>query len=343
MAEVNRRWLLARHPDGMPDDATFRLEEAPVPEPGPGEIVVRAHWLSVDPYMRGRIARATSYARGLEVGEVMTGGGVGRVVASNHPRFEPGDMAECFTFGWQDYARLKGEQARKVDPALAPVQTALGVLGMPGLSAYFAFLKVGRPKPGDTVLVSAAAGAVGQVVGQLAKLRGCRAVAVASSDDKLAWAREIGFDAGINYRTAGDLAAAVAEACPNGVDIYFENVGGPLFDAAVANIAIRGRIVLCGMISRYNDLERPDVGPRPMRQIQIRRARMEGFLVSDWAEEFEPARRELADWYRDGRLTVREDVMEGLEAMPAAFLRLLRSENFGKQLVKVAAMGSPDL
>ena len=336
MAEVNRRWLLARNPEGMPDAGTFRLEEVPVPQPGPGEVVIRAQFLSVDPFMRGRIARATSYARGIEPGETMIGGGVGTVVASDHPRFAVGDIAESFLFGWQDYACLKGEQMRRVDPAMGPVHATLSFLGMPGLSAYFALLEVGRPRPGDTVLVSAASGAVGQVVGQIARIKGCRTVAVASSEEKLAWCREIGFDAGINYRTAGDLAAAVAAACPNGVDVYFENVGGPLFDAAVANLALHGRIVLCGMISRYNDLESPDVGFRPMRQIQIRRARMEGFLVGDWADRFEPARRELADWYRDGLLRHREDIVDGLENMPEAFNRLLTSRNFGKQLVRVS-------
>jgi len=334
---VNRQWLLAAHPEGAPEAGNWRLVEGPIPEPGPGEILVRAHWLSVDPYMRGRISRRRNYAAGVEVGAVMTGGGVGEVVESRHPGFAPGDIVESFTFGWQEHAVLGGAGARKVDPGLGPIHSALSYLGMPGLTAYFAILEAGRARPGDTAVISAAAGAVGQVAGQLAKLAGCRVVGVAGADAKLAWCREIGYDAGINHRSANDLAAAIAGACPEGVDLFLDNTAGPIHDAVMANLAPRARVVVCGQVALADRFDQPDIGPRFLRQIMIARATVQGFLVLDQADRFELARRRLADWARSGRLRHREDVLDGIEQMPRAFLRLLRGENLGKQLVRLTA------
>lgn len=335
MRNTNRQWLLAAHPAGMPTPEDWRLAESPVPEPGEGELLVRSIWLSVDPYMRGRISPAKNYAAGVPIGGVMTGGGVGEVVRSTAPGFRTGDIVESFGFGWQDFPVLKAAQARKVDPNLGPLSANLGYLGLPGLTAYFALLDIGRPQPGETVLVSAAAGAVGQVAGQIAKLNGCRAVAVASTDEKLAWCRDLGYDAGINYRTAGDLKAAVAEACPDGVHVFFDNTAGPIHDAAMQNLALRARIIICGMVSRAAQFEEPDMGQRFLRQMLIARARMEGFLLFDYHDRLDEGRRQLAAWAREGKLQHREDVLHGLEAMPEAFLRLLTSRNTGKQLVKV--------
>jgi NADPH-dependent curcumin reductase CurA len=334
---VNRQWLLASHPEAVPLARNWRLVEVPIPQPGSGEVLVRAHYLSVDPYMRGRISPRRNYAAGIEVGAVMTGGGVGEVVESNHPGFAPGDIVESFTFGWQEYAVLGAAAARKIDPGLGPVHSALSYLGMPGLTAYFAILEIGGARPGDTVLISAAAGAVGQVAGQLAKLAGCRAIAVAGSDPKLAWCREIGYDAGINHRSANDLAAAVAELCPDGIDLFLDNTAGAIHDAVMQNLAPRARVVVCGQVALADRFEQPDIGPRFLRQIMIARATVQGFLVLDHADRFELARRRLAGWAKSGRLRHREDVLDGIEQMPRAFLRLLSGENFGKQLVRLVA------
>lgn len=337
MAEINRQWRLAAHPQGMPDATNWHLVERPVDRPGPGQILARALFLSVDPYMRGRISQRPNYAAGVAVGEVMTGGGVGEVLESNHPDFQPGDIVESFTFGWQTHAVLDGNRTRKVDPALGPVQSALGHLGMPGLTAYFAILEVGGARPGDTVVISAASGAVGQIAGQLAKLAGCRAVGIAGSDEKLAWCRELGYDAVINHRRANDLVAALAEACPAGVDVFLDNTAGPIHDAVMQNLAMRARVVICGQVALADRFDQPDIGPRFLRQIMIARATVQGFLVFDHADRFELARHRLAAWTRNGRLRHREDVLDGIEQMPRAFLRVLRGENFGKQLVRVAA------
>jgi NADPH-dependent curcumin reductase CurA len=319
----------------MPTAGDWELVETAIPEPGEGEIVACASWLSVDPYMRGRIATAPSYAKGVDPGELMQGGGVGAVVRSRHPAFKPGDIVESMGWGWQDYATLSPLNARKVDPALGEMRHALGVLGMPGLTAYFALLDVGAPQPGDSVVVSAAAGAVGQVVGQIAKIMGCRAVAVAGGAAQLAWCRELGFDAGVDHR-AGDLRGALAAACPDGIDVYFDNTGGAIFDAALERINLRARIIQCGMISIYNRIEEPDIGLRHHRQILVKRARWQGFLYTDYVHRRDEGLARLSRWVREGRIRYREDVVDGIEAMPHAFLRLLTGENIGKQLVRVA-------
>jgi hypothetical protein len=335
MRNVNRQWRLVSRPAGMPEPANWQLVEGPVPDPGEGQVVARACWLSVDPYMRGRISAGPSYARPVEPGEVMQGGGVGVVVKSRHPGFAPGDVVESMGWGWQDYATLDPRATRKVDPALGPMRHALGVLGMPGLTAYFAFLEAGAPRPGDTVVVSSAAGAVGQVVGQLAGIMGCRAVAVAGGPEKLAWCREIGYAAGVDYK-AGDLRGALAAATPDGIDVYFDNTAGPIFDAVMERINLRARIVQCGTIDTYNRPGQPDTGLRHHRQMLVKRARWQGFLYTDVAHRAEEGLARLSAWLREGRLRYREDVSEGIEAMPGAFLRVLSGANLGKQLVRVS-------
>ena len=331
---VNRQVTLAARPEGYPKPGDFKLVEGQVPEPRHGQILVRTLWLSLDPYQRGRMSAARSYAASVDIGAPIIGGIVGRVERSENARFAAGDIVEGW-LGWQDYALSDGHDLRKVDPALAPIQTALGVLGMPGMTAYFGLLEIGRPRPGDTVVVSAASGAVGSLVGQIAKLMGCRVVGTAGRDDKVDYlTKELGFDAAINYKTA-NLDDALAAACPDGVDVYFDNVGGDVTEAVMRNLARFARIAICGQISQYN-LTQPDVGPRNLRFLLVKQARMEGFLVFRFADRYDEARARLARWIKDGRIKYREDVVEGLENAPAAFIGLMRGENFGKLLVRVA-------
>lgn len=338
---MNRRWLLARYPDGMPASDNWRLDTQPVPDPGPGQILVKAKWLSVDPYMRGRMSPASNYTKGVGLGEVMQGGGVGEVVASNHPLWKPGQIAESMSMGWQEWSVLTPDIAgpagvNKIDPKLAPIESSLSWLGMPGMTAYFGLLEVGRPRPADSVVVSAASGAVGQLVGQLAKLAGCRTVAIAGDEKKIQWCREIGFDAAINYKAAADLAGAVKSACPTGVDVFFDNTGGPIHDAVMKNLAIGARVIICGRIALAGQFGKPDIGERFMGQLIVSRASVHGFLVFDWWHRREEALTRLAGWQRDGKIQFKEDVLEGIERMPEAFLRLLHGKNFGKQIVKVS-------
>ncbi len=337
---VNRRWLLAAYPEGMPTPENWTLDAQPVPDPGPGQILVKAKWLSVDPYMRGRMSPSAKHTRGVSIGEVMQGGGVGEVVASNHPAWKVGEIAESMSFGWQECSVLTPglgpPGVNKIDPNVAPIESSLSWLGMPGLTAYFGLLDVGRPRPGETVVVSAASGAVGQLVGQIATLAGCRAVAIAGSEDKLQWCREIGFDAGINYKKATDLTAAVKERCPKGVDVFFDNTGGRIHDAVMKNLAIGARVVICGRISLAAQFGKPDIGERFMGQLIVSRASVHGFLVLDWWHRRDEALKRLAEWQIEGKIRFKEDVLDGIERMPDAFLRLLHGKNFGKQIVKVS-------
>lgn len=335
---VNRRWLLNEYPEGMPSAGTWRISEEAIPEPGPGQILVRVKWLSVDPYMRGRISPAKGYTKGVEIGGLMQGGGVGEVVASNHPAWKPGDIAESMDVGWQEWALLTPGRGgvHRIDPALAPIQSALSWLGMPGMTAWFGLFEVGRPRPGETVVVSAASGAVGQIVGQLAKVAGCRVVGIAGRDDKLAWCREIGFDATINHRAAGDLAGAVADACPRGVDVFFDNTAGPIHDAVLKNLANNARVVQCGRIALAGQAGRPDMGERFLGHLIVTRASIHGFLVFDWYHRRDEALGRLAALAADGKLHAREDILDGIERMPEAFMRLMEGRNFGKQLVRLA-------
>ena len=334
MRNQNRKIVLAARPSGLPAEGDFRLVEEAMPEPGAGEVLVRGVYLSLDPYMRGRLNDAPSYAPPVGLGEVMVGGAVGEVMRSEDPGFAPGDVVEG-PLGWQEYGVATASALRKVDTGAAPISTAVGVLGMPGLTAYFGLTEICRPEAGNTVVVSAAAGAVGAVVGQIAKIKGCRAVGLAGSDAKVAYLTdELGFDAAINYKSVGDLDAALRQACPQGIDVYFDNVGGVVSDAVFRHLGLRARIAICGQISQYN-LTEPDLGPRNLRFMLVNRARMEGFLVFDFAPRYGEGLTQLGAWIGDGRLKYKEDVVEGLENAPAAFLRLFTGENFGKQLVKL--------
>jgi NADPH-dependent curcumin reductase CurA len=332
---INRRFVLASRPVDQPTEANFRMVEAPIPKPAPNQVLVRAHYVSVDPYMRIRMSEDPSYADPQRLGEVMVGGVVGQVIASNVPSISAGEFVEG-ELGWQEYAATDAASLRKVDPALAPISTALGVLGMPGMTAYFALLEIGRPKPGDTVVVSAAAGAVGQVVGQIAKLAGCRTVGIAGSDAKLSILRErMGFDATINYKTEPDLSGVVAKFCPHGIDIYFDSVGGDVSQSVFKHMALWGRVVLCGLMAQYS-LAKPDIGARDMRRLLYHRVRLEGFQTEDWRDRYPEAIRRMAGWIKDGKLHYTETITEGFENTPAAFVAMMRGDNLGKALIKAA-------
>ncbi len=334
MTETNRRITLAARPVGYPKESDFKLVEAPVPQPGEGELLARTLYLSVDPYMRSRMNDVKSYAPPVGIGEVMVGGTVSRVSASNHPDFKEGDIVEG-RLGWQDYAVSDGTGLRKVDPSLAPISTALGVLGMPGMTAYFGLLDICRPRSGETVVVSGAAGAVGSLVGQIARIQGCRAVGIAGSDGKVNYiVNELGFDAGFNYKTVSDYQAELAAHCPGGIDVYFDNVGGAITDAVFNLINVKARIAVCGQISQYN-LEKPELGPRNLWALIRNQARVEGFLVFQFAERFEEGMRQMAAWIAAGKLKYREEIAEGLENTPRTFIGMLKGANTGKQLVKV--------
>ncbi len=330
---MNRRVTLASRPVGFPQESDFKLDEAEVPSPGPGEVLVRTHWVSVDPYQRGRMSTVRSYAKGLELGDVVTAQAVGEVVESNDSRYEPGDFA-VGQLDWQEYAVARGGTLRKLPPGIEP-QLALHVLGATGLTAYFGLLDVAKPVPGDTVVVSGAGGAVGSIVGQVARIMGCRTVGIAGGADKLEDLRDLyRFDEAIDYKS-GDVRAAVKDACPDGVDVYFDNVGGELSAAVHARLNVGARIAICGQVSQYN-LERPEPTFHPGLLI-VYRARMQGFLVSDYAARFGEAIPRLARWVMNGDIRYRETVTEGLENAPRAFIGMLNGENRGKALVKVSA------
>jgi hypothetical protein len=337
-ATTNRRVLLRSRPVGEPKLSDFEVADGPVPTPGDGELLVRTIWLSLDPYMRGRMNDVKSYATPVEIGGVMTGGTVGEVVESRHPGFQRGDIVLGYG-GWQAYsvARAGGQPGPfgplKLDPKAAPISTALGVLGMPGMTAYVGLYDIGQPKAGETVVVSAAAGAVGSAVGQLAKIRGCRAVGIAGSQDKCDYVvKELGFDACVSYRT-GDLFTALKAACPKGVDVYFDNVGGDVLKTVLRLVNPFARIPLCGLISQYNATELPP-GPN-LGPVLVNRVTIRGFIVSDHADRLPAFLADCGRWVREGRLRYREDVVDGLDQAPRAFIGLLAGKNFGKLLVKV--------
>jgi NADPH-dependent curcumin reductase CurA len=335
MTDVNRRILLKARPEGLPRESDFTLEAAPVPEPAAGQALVRTHYTSVDPYLRGIMREGPSYLGSIAPGDVIPAGSVGEVVASCHPAFRAGDYVSGL-WGWQEDGLCAGEELHRVDPALAPISTALGVLGMPGLTAYFGMLDLGAPKAGETVLVSGAAGAVGSVAGQIAKIQGCRAVGVAGSDAKVRHLIEdLGFDAAFNYRTEPDPLARLRELCPAGIDVYFDNTGGPVTDAALLHINSFARIVLCGQIAQYNETSVP-AGPRLLFQLIVKQARMQGFLVFQFRERYAEGIARLAAWIREGQLRYREDIIGGIENAPRAFIGLFTGENTGKRLVRCA-------
>jgi NADPH-dependent curcumin reductase CurA len=334
MNPTNRQIVLAARPEGMVKDSDFRLVEGPIPRPADGQVLVRVIWLSVDPYMRGRIGEGPSYAAPVPIGGVIVGGTVGEVIESRDPDLKQGDIVECY-LGWQAYGVAPGRACRRLDPRAAPITTALGILGLTGLTAYHGLIEVGRPRAGETVFVSGAAGAVGSVAGQIARIAGCRVVGSAGGAAKVRHlTADLGFDAALDYKAENDLLAGLRRVCPEGIDVYFDNVGGPMTDAVLQHINLHARVVICGQIAYYNERGKA-VGPRNLFHLIIKRARIEGMLVRDFADKDEAARTRLARWLREGRIAYREDVVEGLENAPAAFRRLFTGENLGKQLVRV--------
>jgi NADPH-dependent curcumin reductase CurA len=331
-APVNRQFKLARRPVGMVQRSDFEFAEAPVPEPAEGEVLVKILYISLDPAMRGWMNEGKSYVPPVGIGEVMRAGAVGRVIASRDPGMAVDDHV-VGVLGVQEYAVAKAKQLTRVDPGRAPLPVYLGTLGMPGMTAYFGLLEVGRPKPGETVVVSGAAGAVGQVVGQIAKIKGCRVVGIAGGQEKCDYLRSIGFDAAIDYKHE-DVKTALRQHCPKGVDVYFDNVGGEILDAVLTRLAMHARIVICGAISQYN--EASIKGPGNYLSLLVNRASMTGMVVFDYASRYGEAAREMAGWMATGQLKSREDIVEGLETFPDTLLKLFRGENTGKLVLKVA-------
>jgi len=332
MEGVSREIRLVARPQGFPGEDLFEVAETPIPDPADGQLLIRNAYFSVDPYMRPRMNDVRSYVAPFTLGEAMTGGAVGQVVVSRAKAHPEGSWV-VHALGWREWALSDGSGLRSIDPSVAPVSTSLGVLGMPGLTAYYGLFELGAPKEGETVFVSGAAGAVGSTVGQMAKIAGCRVIGSAGSEEKLAWLRELGFDAAFNYREQKPRLA-LAELAADGIDIYFDNVGGDHLEAAIGALRARGRVVACGSISRYNDVE-PTSGPRNMFMVVTKRLRIQGYIVSDHFDRFSDFYEQAVEWVGDGRLRYRETVIEGIENAPHAFVGLLRGENIGKMLVKV--------
>jgi len=334
MAAVNRHVLLDARPVGLPKAGDFRIETGPVPEPGTGQVLVRNLWMSVDPYMRGRMSDRKSYAPSFEIGKTMEGRAIGRIVKSNHPTLKEGAVVSSM-LGWREYFVSTGEGLNLVDPGL-PLSAYLGVLGIPGFTGWYGLKHIGRPKAGETLVVSGAAGATGSLVVQIGKILGCRVIGTAGTDDKCHYVtRELGADAAINYRMPGDLFEALREACPKGIDIYFENVGGPLLDMVLRQVNPSARIPLCGMISQYN-LDPPDSGPRHLFSMIGNRVLMQGFIISDHLSLYPEFLAEAGAWLRSGRIKREETVVDGIENAPKAFIGLFSGENVGKMVVRLA-------
>lgn len=340
MSQSAKRIVLASRPVGEPKPSDFRLEDYPVPTPGDGQLLLRTVWLSLDPYMRGRMSDGPSYSAPVPIDGVMEGGTVAEVVASNNPGFAKGDYVLAHS-GWQQYAVSDGKGLRKVDPKVASISTAVGVLGMPGMTAYTGLLEIGKPKAGETVVVAAASGAVGSAVGQIAKIKGARAVGIAGGKDKCDYVKnELGFDDCLDHRDP-DLKAKLKDACPKGIDVYFENVGGKVFDTVFPLLNPFARIPVCGLIADYNTIFGKDTPTPPwansiMRAILVKRLTFRGFIVSDFAAMFPDFIRDMPQWLKEGKLKHKEFVTEGIESAPEAFMGLLKGANFGKQLVRVA-------
>jgi len=332
MEGVSREIRLVARPTGFPDEELFEVAEASIPDPSDGQILIRNAYFSVDPYMRPRMNDVRSYVAPFTLGEAMTGGAVGRVMASRNEKLAEGDWV-LHGLGWREWALSDGSGVRKIDPSLAPVSTALGVLGMPGFTAYYGLFHIGKPQAGEMVFVSGAAGAVGSAAGQMAKIAGCRVIGSAGSPEKIAWVRELGCDGAFDYNDT-PVGSALRELAPDGIDIYFDNVGGDHLEAAIGALRNHGRIVACGSISRYNDVE-PTPGPRNMFMVVTKRLLLQGYIISDHYEHFPEFLEKATEWVRDGRLAYRETVIEGIENAPNAFVGLLRGENLGKMLVQV--------
>jgi leukotriene B4 12-hydroxydehydrogenase/15-oxo-prostaglandin 13-reductase len=333
---TNKQITLASRPKGYPKETDFKLVKPPLPSPSPGQVLIRVIYLSLDPYMRGMMSARESYAPALKIGDLMVGGAVGKVIQSEHPDFARGDIVEGM-LGWQEHAISNGEGLRKIDPQIAPISTALGVLGMPGLTAYFGLLELGKPQPGEVVMISSAAGAVGSAVGQIAKIKGCRVVGTAGSDTKINYlVGTLGFDGAFNYRSVENYYEVLREMCPEGINVYFDNVGGVMTEAVIRLLTREARVAICGQISMYN-LERPEMGLPLFPYLLVKQARAEGFLVSRFAGRYPEALKELTQWYQAGELKYREDIVDGIENAPRAFIGMLHGHNFGKQLVKLSA------
>ena len=336
--KINRQIILVKRPSGKPQPDDFSLVDASVPVPEEGQVLCKTIYLSLDPYMRGRMNDSKSYADPVKINEVMTGGTVGQVLKSRSTNFQQGDIVYGYG-GWQDYWASEGKALRKIDPELAPISTATGVLGMPGVTAYTGFLNIGQPKKGETVVVAAASGAVGSVVGQIAQIKGARAVGIAGSEEKCKFVtEEFGFDACVNHNSP-DFAEALKNACPDGIDVYFENVSGKVFETVMPLLNDFARIPVCGLIALYNATELPpgpNLTPLLMRDILVKRLTFRGFIVWDFAAQEKEALTELAKWIKEGKLHYREDIVDGLEKAPEAFMGLLEGKNFGKLVVQVS-------
>ncbi|UOQ84139.1 NADP-dependent oxidoreductase [Gracilibacillus salinarum] len=330
----NKQILLAKRPVGTPDKDTFKFVETDSKQPENGEVLIRTIYVSVDPYMRGRMIDAPSYVAPYELNDVLGGGTIGEVVESNSDKFSQGDIV-LGGYGWQTYYTAKEDEVRTIDKDIAPISTHLGILGMTGLTAYFGLLDIGKPKEGETVVISGAAGAVGSVVGQIAKIKGARVVGIAGTDEKNRYLKEeLGFDEAINYNTTNNIEQDIAKACPNGVDVYFDNVGGEISDAVHANLNKFARISVCGAISKYN-IEGEDTGPRIQMTLIKKSASMQGFTLYDFVDRFPEGSKALAQWLQEGKLKYEETIKEGFDNIPDAFLDLFEGNNIGKLLVKV--------
>jgi NADPH-dependent curcumin reductase CurA len=334
--EVNRRILFSRLMEGEPKAEDFELVEASVPKPGDGELLLRNLYVSFDPGSRARLSGRDSYVPAKPVGEVMDTQSVSEVVLSNHPDYRAGEIVAGF-HGWQDYALSDGKGLRKIDPSLGPISSAIGIFGIPGLTAYIGIRKIMKVASGETVLISSAAGAVGSAAGQIARIDGARIVGIAGSEDKCAYAKEVyGFDGMIDYKASGDIFGAIADVCPEGVDVYFDNVGGEILNAAIANMKRFGRILICGQIAEYNLEPEQRMGLRDVSSFIGKRLSMRGFVVLDHPEYFDEVQHTMASWIREGKLSYREHIVEGLENAPEAFCGMFRGENFGRGLVHIA-------
>ena len=334
MTQINHQFRLAARPVGMPKRSDWNFVEEPVRQPGDNEVLVKTLYLSLDPAMRGWMNEGRSYIPPVEIGAVMRAGGVGQVLASRHPAFKEGDEVYG-TLGAQEYATLDGKSLTRVDSKLAPLPTYLGTLGMPGMTAYFGLLDIGKPQAGQTVVVSGAAGAVGTVVGQIAKIKGCRVVGIAGGQEKCSYlVDQLGFDGAIDYKSQ-DVKKSLRQQCPKGIDVYFDNVGGDILDAALTQLARNARIVICGAISQYNSTTGV-IGPANYLSLLVNRASMTGMVVFDYADRYPVAMREMAGWLAEGKLKTREDVATGFENFPETLLKLFKGENLGKLVLKVA-------
>lgn len=331
---THRQWLINDRPLGRPlQDGDFKLVESPVRAPGPGEVLLKTRYLGFDPAQKGWMENIGGYVAPTEIGEVMRGSGLGEVIESNHPRYKPGDLVAGMLC-WQEYPTISGDGLEKIkDAELATAY--LGALGTTGMTAYFGFIRVGKPQPGDTVVVSGAAGATGSMVGQIARIMGCRVIGIAGGAEKCAWiVNECGYDAAIDYKSE-NVRDRLNELCPGGIDVVFDNVGGSILDDMLSRIAMHARVVICGGISRYTVGKMP-AGPQNYFNLIFMRATMAGFIVLDWMSEYSLARRRMTQWIREDRIRFKEDIQQGFENTPRTLMRLFQGENFGKQLLKVA-------